>query len=146
MGTFRGTTDVRQPRPVVFTAFTNFRALPSYVPIAVRAEVVTPGAVGVGTKVDVVSKFVGREVATPHTITEFEQDRRIAYDVGAPSYLPKMHCAYDFETHAEGTRMHWAVDLDVPRLLVPPLMTRMIAGDYTKNLQSFAQLVEDGAI
>lgn len=75
---------------------------------AVRVDLLTDGPPGVGTKVNYVGKFLGRELATESVITVFEPPRRMGYRIEMSGM--NADALQTFEEENGGTRMTWAYD------------------------------------
>lgn len=75
---------------------------------AVRVDLLTDGPPGVGTKVNYVGKFLGRELATESVITVFEPPHRMGYRIEMSGM--NADALQTFEEENGGTRMTWAYD------------------------------------
>ena len=96
-----------------------------YDPRVRRAEKLTPGPIGVGTRFRSESTSMGRLVQMVIEITAYDRPHRL----GSATHLSSMdiHSTLTFEPVAEGTRMRWSSDLEPRGLLrlAGPLMTWM---------------------
>lgn len=114
-------------RPVeeVFDFVADERDEPRFNPKMRRAEKITPGPIGVGTRFSAEMTMARR--TTPMTIefTGFERPRRLASTTRL-SWM-EIRGSLSFDPVAEGTRMHWQWDLQPrgPLRLFGPLIGRM---------------------
>jgi Polyketide cyclase / dehydrase and lipid transport len=86
-----------------------------YDPRIRRAEKLTDGPIGVGTRFRSESTSMGRTVEMEIEITEYERPRRL----GSSTHMSSMeiHSTLVFEAVPGGTRMRWASDLHPRGLL-----------------------------
>ncbi len=116
---------IERPPEQVFDFVADERNEPQYNPRMVRAEKLTPGPIGVGTKFNSVMTGMGRSSEMTIEFTEFDRPRRIA----ETTHLSNMDIGgvLLFEPVPEGTRMKWIWNLD-PRGFyrsLGPLVRRM---------------------
>jgi uncharacterized protein YndB with AHSA1/START domain len=114
-------------RPVeeVFDYVADERNEPLYNPQMTRADKVTPGAIGLGTRFQSVMTGTGREVEMTIEFTEFDRPRRIT----ERTHMTGMDIsgALFFDPVESGTKMRWVWDLQ-PRgfyRFLGPLVRRM---------------------
>jgi len=109
----------------VFDFVADERNEPQYNPRMTRADKVTPGPIGVGTRFHSVMTGVGRAADMTIEFTGFERPRRLASRTDLSSM--GIHGVLLFEPVDGGTRMRWIWDLE-PRgmlRLLGPLVRRM---------------------
>src|SRR5437879_3177253 len=109
----------------VFDFVADERNEPQYNPQMTRADKVTDGPIGVGTKFHSVMTGVGRGADMTIEFTEFDRPRRIAVTAHMPNMAIKG--VLTFEPVPGGTRMTWMWDLE-PRgfyNMLGPLVRRI---------------------
>lgn len=104
--------DITIERPVedVFDFVADESNEPKYNPRMTRADKITGGPIGVGTRFNSVMTGVGPAVEMTIEFTEFERPRRIAEEVHLASM--DIHGLLLFEAVPGGTRMKWVWDLE----------------------------------
>jgi hypothetical protein len=108
----------------VFDFVADERNEPKYNPQMTRAEMVTEGPIGVGTKFHSVMTGVGRGAVMTIEVTEFDRPRRL----GSATHLPSMDIngTLLFEAQGQSTRMKWLWNIE-PRgfyKLLGPIVRR----------------------
>lgn len=116
---------IERPIEQVFDFVADERNEPQYNPRMSRAEKITPGPIGVGTRFSSEMTNVGRKVEMTIEFTEFDRPRRIA----ETAHMSSMDIGgvLLFEAVPEGTCMKWIWDVE-PRgfsRLLGPLVRRM---------------------
>lgn len=105
-----GDISIKRPIEEVFDYVADERNEPQYNPQTKKAEKITPGPIGAGTKFR--SVMSGRGVTTEMTVEfiEFERPRRIT----ERTHMSNMDITggLSFEAEAEGTRLRWVWDLE----------------------------------
>jgi hypothetical protein len=109
----------------VFDFVADERNEPKYNPQMTRAEKVSPGPIGVGTRFHSVMTGMGRAAEMTIEFTAFDRPTRL----GSATYLSNLEIngVLLFESVPEGTRMKWIWDLE-PRgfsKLMGPLVRRI---------------------
>jgi uncharacterized protein YndB with AHSA1/START domain len=98
-------------RPVeeVFDFVADERNEPRYNPRMRRAEKISEGSIGVGTRYRAEMASMGRGVPMVIEVTDYERPRRLA----STTHISSMDIQYTltFEPVPEGTRMRWSGDL-----------------------------------
>ena len=123
----RGEGEIVIGRPLeeVFDFAADQTNEPRYNPRMIRAEKVTSGPVGVGTRFRSTMTGRGRAAEMTGEITEFERPRRVA----STWCVPGMDIGYVllFDSVSQGTRMRWIWELEPRGLyrLLGPLLHRM---------------------
>lgn len=120
-----GDITIARPPEEVFDFVADESNEPSYNPRMTRADKITSGPIGAGTRFESAMTGVGGAAEMTIEFTEFDRPRRITEKV----HLSTMDIEGRllFEPVAEGTRMRWVWDLEprgVVRLL-GPLVRRM---------------------
>jgi carbon monoxide dehydrogenase subunit G len=75
----RYTTTIESPKPAgeVFAYLSDFATAAEWDPGVARAERLTPGPVRIGSKVEIVARFLGREVPLVYVVEALEERRRV---------------------------------------------------------------------
>lgn len=116
---------IDRPIEEVFDYVADERNEPQYNPQMTKAEKITPGPIGAGTKFRSVMTGTGLTAEMTVEFIEFERPRRIT----ERTHMSNMEIAGGlfFEAEAGGTRMRWVWDLE-PRgvyRFLGPLVRRM---------------------
>jgi uncharacterized protein YndB with AHSA1/START domain len=106
----QGNIVIERPIEDVFDFVADERNEPRYNPQMTRAEKLTDGPIGVGTKFHSVMAGVGRGADLTTEFTEFDRPRRIAETTRMSSMNIKG--VLTFEAVPEGTRMSWLWNLE----------------------------------
>jgi len=131
-------------RPVeeVFDYVADERNEPQYNPQMTKAEKVTPGPVGAGTRFQSVMTGTGRSAEMTIEFTEFDRPRRIAEHTHLASM--EIDGLLLFESAGKATRMKWVWDLE-PRgffKLLGPLVRWIGDRQERRNWNSLKQVLE----
>lgn len=115
-----GEITIERPLEEVFDFVADESNEPKYNPRMTRADKITPGPIGVGTKFNSVMTGPGQAADMTIEFTEFERPRRITEKVHLSNMDIDGHLW--FEAVPAGTRMAWAWNLEphgAMRLLGP---------------------------
>jgi len=120
-----GEIDIDRPVEEVFDLVADERNEPRYNPRMRRAEKITEGPIGVGTRYRAETVSMGRAAPMVIEVTDYDRPRLLA----SMTHLSSMEIRYTltFEAAPEGTRMRWSGDLE-PRgilKLMGPLVALM---------------------
>jgi uncharacterized protein YndB with AHSA1/START domain len=120
-----GESVINRPVEDVFDFVADERNEPRYNPKMRRAELISEGPIGVGTRFRAETASMGRAVQMVIEFTGFERPRRIEETVHMSSM--DLQGAMTFDPVPEGTSMHWAWDLKPRGMLkmMGPLVARM---------------------
>jgi uncharacterized protein YndB with AHSA1/START domain len=101
---------IHRPVEEVFDFVADERNEPRYNPRMRRAELVTEGPIGVGTRFRAEVVSAGRSVPLAIEFTGFDRPRRLA----SQTRMSSMDIQYTltFEPVSKGTRMRWSGDLN----------------------------------
>lgn len=115
---------IRRPVEDVFDFVADERNEPRFNPRMRRAEQISEGPIGVGSRFRAEMVSMGRTVEMVIEFTGFERPRRLA----SSTHMSSMDIQYTltFEPVPEGTRMRWSGDLE-PRGTLK-LLGPMVAG------------------
>jgi hypothetical protein len=125
MALVEGEIIINRPVEEVFDFVADERNEPSYNPQMLRAEQISAGPIGFGTRFRAESRSMGRTVGMTIELTAFERPRRLA----SATHLSTMEIrgTLTFDSVPEGTRMRWSWELE-PRgmlKLMKPFVVRM---------------------
>ncbi|HVB64067.1 MAG TPA: SRPBCC family protein [Nitrolancea sp.] len=116
---------IQRPVEDVFDFVADERNEPRYNPRMVRAEQISPGPIGVGTRFQVETRTMGRPITMTIEVTAYERPRRLA----STTHLSSMDIegTLTFDPVPQGTRMRWSWDLEPRGALkrLTPLVARM---------------------
>ena len=116
---------IKRPPEAVFDFVADERNEPRFNPRLLRAEQITPGAIGLGTRFRAAAASRRRPVEMVIEFTAFERPRRLSSSTRMSGM--DIDGTLIFEPLPEGTRMRWHWEL-VPRgllRLLTPLIGRM---------------------
>ena len=116
---------ISRPLDEVFDFVADERNEPTFNPRMLRAEKVTEGPIGIGTRFLATMKSMRRTFDITIEFTSYERPTRL----GSTSSMSSADTrgALTFEPHPDGTRMRWSWDVEpkgVSKLLTP-LIDRM---------------------
>ena len=116
---------IERPVEEVFDFVADERHEPLYNPRMVRAEKLSAGPIGVGTRFHAEMRGRRRPVAMTIDITGYERPRRLASTTRLPTM--EIRGLLTFEPVPEGTRMRWRWTLEPRGLLkaLGPLIVRI---------------------
>jgi uncharacterized protein YndB with AHSA1/START domain len=120
-----GEITIARPPEEVFDFVADERNEPRFNPQMVRAEQVSPGPIGPGTRFRAEVASRGRPVEMVIEFTDFERPRRLSSSTGMS--VMDVRGTLTFDPVPEGTRMRWHWEL-APRgyvRLLGPLVARM---------------------
>jgi hypothetical protein len=130
----------------VFDFVADERNEPRYNPQMTRADKVTDGPIGVGTKFHSVMTGIGRSADMAIEFTEFDRPRRIA----ERTYMSNMNIdgVLTFETVPGGTRMRWLWDLKPQGFykLLGPLIRRVGERQELRNWSALKTVLESAPL
>jgi Polyketide cyclase / dehydrase and lipid transport len=135
---------IERPVEEVFDFVADERNEPRYNPRMVRAEKLTAGPIGAGTRFRAEMKGGRRPVEMTVEFTEYERPRRLALT----AHLSPMEIrgGLTFEPVPEGTRMRWQWNLEPRGLLkvISPLIVRMGRRQEQSIWSNLKELLEAG--
>ena len=134
---------VKRPVEEVFDFAVDVRNEPRYNPHMRRAEQITDGPIGVGTRFQAEISSMGRTVPMLTEITSYERPRRYA----SSTYLSFMDTqgTVTFEPVPEGTRMRWSWQV-APRgvvRLMTPIMAPIGRRQEQANWEGLKRVLEE---
>jgi uncharacterized membrane protein len=116
---------INRPVEEVFDFVADERNEPRYNPRMRRADQLTEGPIGVGTRFRAQTVSMGRPVEMVIEFTDYQRPRRLVSSTHMASM--ELHGALTFDPVPDGTRMRWSWELQ-PRgmlKLMSPLVARM---------------------
>ena len=116
---------INRPVEEVFDFVADERNEPRYNPQMIRAEQISDGPIGLGTRFRAEVMSMGRSAEMTIEFTTYERPRRLA----STTHMAAMEIQYTltFDPVPDGTRMRWAGEVE-PRgvfKLMAPLIARM---------------------
>ena len=137
---------VAAPLPAVFAAFTDFESAPKRIPDLVRVEMLTPGAVGVGTSFKETRTMFGKECAQTMTVSAFEAGKLV--ELSAAACGMEFSTRFTFTPDGGKTRVDVAVRkkaVTLMAMLMAPLsflMTGMMKKCIARDVATLGAAVE----
>ena len=135
---------IHRPISEVFAFVTTPENSSRWQSATVETKMITPGPVGVGTRMSHVGKFMGRRIQVTASVTEYVPNRRYRYDsvFRSTAYFLR----YTFETAEEGTKLTLDSEIEPTGMfkLLAPLIVRMTERMYRKDLDKMKQVLEIG--
>lgn len=146
MAQFTLTRRIAAPPAAVFAVVADVERLPTHIPEIKKVELLTPGPVGVGTKIKETRVMFGKEASETFEVVEYDPGRRLtllATSCGA-EYL----CEHRFIPDAGGTRLELEIRTRAltlfARLMAPVawLMAGVMKKAIARDLDAFARAAE----
>ena len=109
MATFTGEITIDRPPEVVFDLVADEEQEPRYNPEMLRAEKLTEGPIGVGTRFKAVHASRRQPVEMIVELTEYDRPTRLASATTMP--WGEVHGALVFQPDGPATRMRWTWDV-----------------------------------
>jgi carbon monoxide dehydrogenase subunit G len=81
MATYTGTLTIFAPAADVFAYLATFTNAQEWDPGTTRSSLLTPEPIGAGSRFEVVAEALGRKIPLIYTISRYEPDRRVVFDV-----------------------------------------------------------------
>lgn len=97
---------------------------------AISTRMRTPGAVGTGSEMEHVGKWLGRRIATTAVVTVFEPPFRYGYDITTRLFPKPSLMRYEVEPVAEGSRLTLSNEAPVPGWM------KLVEGRLQRNVQA----------
>ena len=146
MAQFTLTKRIAAPPAAVFAVVADVERLPSRIPEIKSVELLTPGPVGVGTKIKETRVMFGKEASETFEVVEFDPGRRLT--LVAVSCGAEYRCEHRFVPDAGGTVLELAIRTRALTLfakLMTPLgwlMAGMMKKAIAKDLDAVARAAE----
>ena len=125
MAHIEGAIVIERPVEEVFDCVADERNEPSYNPNMLRAELISTGPIGAGTRFRAETRMRGGTAEMTIECTEYDRPRRLT----SATHLSTMEIqgTLTFEPVPEGTRMRWSWDVTPrgPLRLLAPLVARI---------------------
>ena len=144
MARIAGSITIDAPVEEVFDLVADERNEPKYNPRILRAEKVTEGPVGKGSRFVAEPRSVGVKGAMTMEVLDYERPHRLHNVIRSP-YL-QVEGALTFADVAEGTRLSWDWDMALvgPMRLVSPLLAAIGPRWERRNWVGLKEYVEAG--
>jgi uncharacterized protein YndB with AHSA1/START domain len=136
---------INRPAEEVFDFVADERNEPRYNPKMRRAELLSDGPIGLGTRFSAETASMGRVVQMIIEFTGFERPRRIQETVHMPSM--GLQGVVTFDPVPEATRMRWSWEIEPRGILRPmgPLVAWMGRRQEHRIWTSLKHLLEEQA-
>lgn len=144
MAGFTATEWIAAPPETVFALMHDVNHFPAVLTSVVRAEKITPGPVGLGTRFLETRKINGREASAEIAVTTFEPPCRYAATSSQGGITATYH--YTLTPEKKGTRVNLQAEATasgLKKLLLPIIVNFMKKEDAT-HLQKLKTVVEAG--
>jgi len=146
MAGFTATEWVAASPEAVFTVMHDVNHFPEVLASVVRAEKITPGPVGLGTRFLETRRINGREASAEIAVTTFEPPLRYAATSSQSGVTATYH--YTLTPEKNGTRVNLQAEATasgLKKLLLPIIVNFMKKEDAT-HLQKLKTVVEAGTV
>lgn len=137
-------TIIHRPRPIVAAFAMDPTNDPAWIGGIQEAKKVTEGPVGIGTRVERIARFLGRDMLYTLEITEYEPDSRLLMKSSAGPF--PMVVAYEFEDVDSDTRARVRVQGDPQGFyrIGGPLLALAVKRNISKDLARLKKILESG--
>ncbi|HEX6056621.1 MAG TPA: SRPBCC family protein [Intrasporangium sp.] len=144
MARIAGSITIGAPVEEVFDLVADERNEPKYNPRILRAEKMTEGPIGKGSRFVAEPKSMGAKGAMTMDVLEYERPHRL-HNVIRSSYL-QVEGTLTFAEDAEGTRLSWDWDTGLvgPMRLLSPLLAAIGPRWERRNWVGLKEYVEAG--
>lgn len=138
-------TTVKRPVEEVFAVMSDASKNTQWVSGANETTKTSDGPIGVGTTYHSVGKFLGRRMESDITYTEFEPNRRYAFEATTPFPIT---ATFTYESVPEGTRIEQVVEAEPGGFfkLVGPLLVTAAKRQFKNDLDNLRDLMEADAL
>ena len=139
-----GKVTIAAPVEEVFDMVADERNEPTYNPRIVRAEKVSEGPVGAGTRFVAEPKSMGAKGQMTLTILEYDRPHRLHNDVRS-SYM-QVDGTLTFEEVEDGTRLRWDWEMGLvgPMQLLSPVLALIGPAWERRNWVGLKEYMESG--
>jgi uncharacterized protein YndB with AHSA1/START domain len=144
MAPIEGELVIHRPVHEVFDFVADERNEPRYNPRIRRAEKLTPGPIGPGTRFRAEAVTLGRMTGMTIQYTTYERPRRLASSIHMPA--ADIVGTLRFDPVADGTRMGWSWDVRPhgPYRLLTPVIARVGRRQERENWGGLKRFLEAG--
>jgi uncharacterized protein YndB with AHSA1/START domain len=138
-------TTIKRPVEEVFAVISDASKDERWISSVSETTQTSDGPIGEGTTWHSVSKFLGRRMEMDITYTEFEPNRRLAFDMTGPFPVTM---AFTFEPESDGTRVEQVVDAEPGGFfkIVGPLLVAAAKRQFQNDLDNLRDLMEADAL
>ena len=138
-------TTIKRPVEEVFAVISDASKDATWVSGASETTKTSDGPIGVGTTWHGTGKFLGRQIEVDVIYTEFEPNRKFAFDMTGPFPATMV---FTFETEADGTRVTQVVDAEPGGFfkLAGPLLVAASKRQFQNDLNNLRDLMEGDAL
>ena len=142
MAGFTATEWVAASPEAVFTVMHDVNHFPEVLASVVRAEKITPGPVGLGTRFLETRRINGREASAEIEVTAFEPSRRYSATSSQEGITATYH--YTLTPEKNGTRVNLQAEVTAKgwKKLMLPLVVSFMKKEDSRHLQKLKTVVE----
>ncbi len=140
------TVNVDRPSPGVFSYLEDAENNPKWIPNMRSCRWTTPAPVGVGSKYEQTSQFLGREIHTCFEVTEHEPGSRVTIESREGSSFPiKVTRMVEARGHG-GSHVTEEVEGDPSGFyaIATPLLKAMVARNIRRDYRNLKRVLETG--
>lgn len=137
---------INRPIAEVFAFVADQRNAPRWQSGLLEVRPTTEGALGVGTKHDLVRKFMGRRLEASNEYIEYEPNKKIAFK--STSGPVGFEAGYLTESSEVGTKLTSWIEMQPKGFagLAEPLIASSLKREVQSNLSELKDLLESGVL
>jgi uncharacterized protein YndB with AHSA1/START domain len=137
-----GSVVIRRPIEEVFAFVTTPENSSKWQSATVETKKITPGPIGIGTRMSHVGKFMGRRIQVAAAVSDFIPNYRYRYDSRFRSTAYFLR--YTFEPVEAGTKLTLDTEANLAGMfrLLTPLVVRMTQRMYRQDLDKMKEVLE----
>lgn len=136
-------TTIARPRSDVFAYTTAVEHDPIWTSGLLEATKLTEGPFGVGTRIERVSKFLGRRMTYTIEITAVDPDRKVEMTTTAGPFPMTIHYEYDDAPGGSIFRIHTFGDPGVFFGLALPVIVPAVRRSITHDVETLRDVLEN---
>jgi uncharacterized protein YndB with AHSA1/START domain len=139
-------TTIKRPVEDVFTVVSNPESSPKWSSASLESTKTSAGPIGVGTTTRAVSKFLGRRIESEMEITEFEPNRRFAWQSTSGPF--PIQATVTFEGVNGGTRVNATIEAEPGGFfkVAEPLIVSIAKRQFQSDFDNLKDLMEANAL
>jgi uncharacterized protein YndB with AHSA1/START domain len=137
---------IKRPVEDVFAVVSDPESSPKWSSASLESAKTSAGPVGVGTTTRAVSKFLGRRIESELEITDFEPNRRLAWESKSGPF--PIQATVTFEGVNGGTRVNATIDAEPGGFfkLAEPLIVSIAKRQFQSDFDNLKDLMEANAL
>ncbi len=139
-------TTIKRPVEDVFAVVSDIENTPKWTSGALEAKQTSPGPIGVGTTTHSVNKFLGRRIENDSEVTEFEPNRKFAWQSKSGPFPVQASVTL---AQIEGdTRVNLTIEAEPGGFfkLAEPLIVSSARRQFQSDLDNLKDLMEANAL